>query len=62
MNGVISEYRVLCDEFNNLPMMIDQNELSLVVQLKFHTSLDSFYIDALISPKGIDIIDAQIAT
>jgi hypothetical protein len=61
MNGDISEYRVICDNYNNSPMMIDQNELRLVVQLRFHQSLDSFYIDALMSPKGIEIIDTQIA-
>jgi hypothetical protein len=57
MNGDISEYRVICDAFNNSPFVINQNELRLVVQLKFHTSPNSFYIDVLVSPKEIEIID-----
>jgi hypothetical protein len=59
--GDLWEYRVICDGFNNSSMMIDQNELRLVAQLKFSKSLDSFYIDVLVSPKGIEIIDTRIA-
>ncbi len=55
----IYDYKVICDETNNTPEMIDNNKLSVDIMMQPNVGIDFITLNTIVTTTGIDFSEVS---